>query len=161
MDAHVMCITGNMVLVIFYSVAARNQVMETLILERCFTKVEDWSRSCGMESVNSKDSDAINCYEEHGEARSDEDASLKGQTMFLPLLWVQGRLSACSSCGIKPNEVEGVGLQEGSILRCMNVLWWDAMDGPSNIGEKGDDGRGLPNTFSKVEVVTYNGADCR
>ncbi|KAK8671228.1 hypothetical protein V6N13_037829 [Hibiscus sabdariffa] len=44
-------------------------------------------------------SDAINCYEEHGEARSDEDASLKGQTMFLPLLWVQGRLSACSSCG--------------------------------------------------------------
>ncbi|KAK8671227.1 hypothetical protein V6N13_037828 [Hibiscus sabdariffa] len=62
---------------------------------------------------------------------------------------------------VKPNEVEGVGLQEGSILRCMNVLWWDAMDGPSNIGEKGDDGRGLPNTFSKVEVVTYNGADCR
>ncbi|KAK8671224.1 hypothetical protein V6N13_037825 [Hibiscus sabdariffa] len=32
----------------------------------------------GRESVNSKDSDVGNSYEEHGEARSDDDASFKG-----------------------------------------------------------------------------------
>ncbi|KAK8671225.1 hypothetical protein V6N13_037826 [Hibiscus sabdariffa] len=59
---------------------------------------------------------------------------------------------------IKPNGVEGVALREGSILRCMNVLRWDAMDGLSNIGEKGDDGPEFPIAGSKVEVVTYYGS---
>ncbi|KAK8671223.1 hypothetical protein V6N13_037824 [Hibiscus sabdariffa] len=53
---------------------------------------------------------------------------------------------------VKPNEVEGVALREGSILRCMNVLRWDSMDGQSNIGEKGDDGPEFPIAGSKVEV---------
>ncbi|KAK8661875.1 hypothetical protein V6N13_091463 [Hibiscus sabdariffa] len=32
------------------------------------------------------------------------------------------------------------------------------MDGPSNIGEKGDDGLDLRNAGSKFEFVTYNGS---
>ncbi|KAK8671226.1 hypothetical protein V6N13_037827 [Hibiscus sabdariffa] len=69
--------------------------IEYMVMDR--TLLEGDHTAHGTESVNSKDSDVGNSYEEYGEAHSDDDASFKGQGIFLPLAWVRGRLLACGS----------------------------------------------------------------
>ncbi|KAK8672314.1 hypothetical protein V6N13_110687 [Hibiscus sabdariffa] len=48
-EAHVMCITGNRVLIIFDSVEAQDRILSAGVMSTWFERVKNWKASYGME----------------------------------------------------------------------------------------------------------------